>query len=810
MKMCQSEIDGSSNNNNNTNTTTKHDEKALKSFRVLLRTLVDLSLSFVSSKSLRDKLIFILDYLIDGVTDRKIRAASAMCSSLCCHFFGYECARAASIALLASNEGLGTQALSLTVVVGSPLSALTLYLYARSIKKNGALFTQRVSNILCIIGLSLILLVSQRLDTRLGQTAVILFYTFREIYVSLLSTQQWSFIASVLDKSTSSYIVTFAGIVSTASALGGCFVEVLVAYGGVTSLLAMSLFSCVFSYVWVETAYFLKEGNDHNNNSNSSSNNINNNNNSNSISNNSSNTTLNNASNTTSNITSNNTDTDNTSNTKTDDIKEVKAKTPKEYFSSSGVTRDFINLMFKYRTLQLLFVEAIVHQCSANMLNLMFHDGLRMGITEASYRAIIVGRFFATVNLTACLLQCFVLPRILSPTSLPYVLIMVPMTLLLISLFSCFNPTLLATMFAFGTLKVMEYSIMTASTELIYMPMGQEVRYLGKEMIRFFGHRLGKSAASLVLSYMVGHFKPTLGVQLIWSTILTVCWAVAMSFLATHLVDRERQTAESSSGLVQQSTPSRRTSRTGTDGSPIRRSSRSEIDGSPIRRLSRNNGQSTETTPTRNTVIDSEDNDNTGKQKVRKESGTWRTCLNDSPKAIKKEGTWRTSSTESPSFEPNTLGLRNRKHNNIDNIKENEHDKNEDIWHSSEYVDEEDSSENNSDDTSEESLEETLLTESIESVDVNGIEAEIENLDRDFAKQVQVLGPSTISIIASNDDWLNVSDDDITDISSSPYNPLFASQRALNKDRNDNNNNNNSLGSMVVRVGSTFFKFQNS
>ena len=83
-------------------------------------------------------------------------------------------------------------------------------------------------------------------------------------------------------------------------------------------------------------------------------------------------------------------------------------------------------------------------------------------------------------------------------------------------------------------------------------------------------------------------------------------------------------------------------------------------------------------------------------------------------------------------------------------------------------------------------------------------------MDRDFAKQVQVLGPSTISTITSKDDWLNVSDDDITDISSSPYNPLFASQKTLNKDRNDKNNNNNSLGSMVVRVGSTFFKFQNS
>ena len=776
--MCQSEVDTTNSNsdniaaaNSNTDSNSDSDsnsntinkngnkEKALKSLRAILRKLVDLSLSFVSS-NLRDKFILILDYLIDGVTDTKIRAASAMCSSLCCHFFGYECARAASIALLASKEaGLGTQALSLTVVVGSPLSALTLYLYARSIKKNGALFTQRVSNILCILGLSLILLVSQSLNTTVGQTAVILFYTFREIYVSLLSTQQWSFIASILDKSTSSYIVTFAGIVSTASALGGCFVEVLVAYGGVTSLLAMSLFSCVFSYVWVEAAYFLK-GDSENNNSAASKNTENN-------------------------------DSNNSNDMKTDssnDEKDKKTITPKEeiikkgYFSS-GVTQDFINLMLKYRTLQLLFIEAIVHQCSANMLNLMFHDGLRMGITEASYRAVIVGRFFAIVNLTACLLQCLVLPRILSPASLPYILIMVPMTLLFISLFSCFNPTLLATMFAFGTLKVMEYSIMTASTELIYMPMGQEVRYLGKEMIRFFGHRLGKSAASLILSYMVGHFKPTLGVQLIWSTILTGCWAVAMSFLATHLVDRERQSIESTTKQA----PSRRTSKTGVDVSPSRRSS-TTIDQS--------------TTPTRNADSgESGSADNIAKMKVKKD-GTWRTCLDDSPKANRKESTWRTSSKEgNPSFEPSTLGLRNRKHNNIGNENEQKSigSPNEE-WHSESLDDS--LSDNNGNDSSEDcNSEETNVTD-----DVDGLDSELENLqmNEDFNNQVQVLGPSTISTLPSRE-WLhasNSSDDDLGDATSSPFNPLFAPKRIITK-------NDNSLGSVVVRVGSTFFKFQN-
>jgi ATP/ADP translocase len=43
-----------------------------------------------------------------------------------------------------------------------------------------------------------------------------------------------------------------------------------------------------------------------------------------------------------------------------------------------------------------------------------------------------------------------------------------------------------------GTMKVLEYSIMTAATEMIYMPMSHDDRYLGKEVIRFFGHKLGR------------------------------------------------------------------------------------------------------------------------------------------------------------------------------------------------------------------------------------------------------------------------------------------------------------------------------
>ena len=124
---------------------------------------------------------------------------------------------------------MGSEALSYTVFVGFPASALVFYLYAKSIQAYGPRFTLRVSEIACCAQLIFMICIHNSLTSGgvWTQVAVIGFYAYREIYVTLLSTQQWSFIASALTASTSTYIVSFAGIVSMSSALGKSVVNVL-------------------------------------------------------------------------------------------------------------------------------------------------------------------------------------------------------------------------------------------------------------------------------------------------------------------------------------------------------------------------------------------------------------------------------------------------------------------------------------------------------------------------------------------------------------------------------------------------------
>jgi len=537
-----------------------------------------------------------------------LKACSVMTLGLCFHFLGYECARAASITLLAAKDmGLGNEAIPLTIALGSPTSGLVLYLYTKSIKKYGSKFTLRVSFIFCVAVLFWMAVYGGRVRGLLGKIAIISFYAFREIYVSLLSSQQWAFIAGTLDKSTSSYIVSFSGVVSIASAVGGCSIEQLVNFGGVPALLTGAFVSTVASFVCAEVSFRWTESKHNNNNNNNNNNtgrerhdgttvaaasqqssNSNSNGDANSVAiSRSRSPARENPATNTGNSTRAVTGSKNTTTATTEDKgrnrvepnihgtlrKRINSTRPSHRInqnknhnhhaisSATSTTRsntlddqhkkkrggfwiDSWNLICKHRVLQVLFVEAITHQMCGNMLNLMFHNGLRSEIAEDSVRAMLVGRFFATVNIAACTLQCFVMPHLLSQSTLPNVLTKIPFLVLAAVCLGIVQPGLISVMLGFGTIKVLEYSIMHSASEMIYMPMGHDVRYLGKELIRFFGHKLGKSGASLVLSAAVSHVDPSLAMQSVWGAALTLCWGATMYHLSSYLKEREKREAE--------------------------------------------------------------------------------------------------------------------------------------------------------------------------------------------------------------------------------------------------------------------------
>jgi hypothetical protein len=356
-----------------------------------------------------------------------------MALGLCCHFFGNELARAAAVSLISAKQtGLDSSALTYTISFGCPASALTLYAYTSSIRKYGTQTTFRISVIICLIIFSFMIFNalsgSFQIKGVLYQFAIVGFFAFREIYSTLLSTQQWAFVVSGLDHTTSSYIVIFSGAVSIASMTGGLSVEQVVNYFGVYGLLSAATISLLMTTACAEIAFYLR----------------------NSI--------------------------------------QVTAETPRSCaMESSKLFPDKTNQELKSQstnhslshshdkkrgpstwseslrilsnsTLQLLVLEALAHQFCSNMLNIMFYDGLRKEVPQDDIRAVLVGRFFAMVNLSACLLQCFVLPKVLSQRTLPYMLIFIPIAMSVATGLCSLSPSLISIMLCFGTLKVLEYA----------------------------------------------------------------------------------------------------------------------------------------------------------------------------------------------------------------------------------------------------------------------------------------------------------------------------------------------------------------
>lgn len=68
------------------------------------------------------------------------------------------------------------------------------------------------------------------------------------------------------------------------------------------------------------------------------------------------------------------------------------------------------------------------------------------------------------------------------------------------------DPSLWVLAAAFGSAKVMDYSLRGVVNEMVYVPLDFESRFMGKEIIGVFGNRFGKSGMSLFLSGLTFYY----------------------------------------------------------------------------------------------------------------------------------------------------------------------------------------------------------------------------------------------------------------------------------------------------------------
>lgn len=68
------------------------------------------------------------------------------------------------------------------------------------------------------------------------------------------------------------------------------------------------------------------------------------------------------------------------------------------------------------------------------------------------------------------------------------------------------NPSLALLALAFFSAKTIDYSLRGVVTEMVYVPLDFESRYVGKEVIGVFANRFGKSVVSVGLSALTFAF----------------------------------------------------------------------------------------------------------------------------------------------------------------------------------------------------------------------------------------------------------------------------------------------------------------
>lgn len=398
-----------------------------------------------------------------------------MAVAMACHYLGYSLARPVTVALFTSaSTGYAgfAAAFPFAMAFVSPASLLLLLGYGTILERLGPRGALTQSTLFCALFLSLAaaaIAVLNQTGLLIGGIPAVKFITgplfiFRESYVQLLTSQYWSFMASVLTPSQSAkWFGPLAGLTSIASALAGVAVSPLVDRIGLSGALFGTGITLLLSLFGARAAYQVA---------------------------------------------------DQYGFTPTDVKKKKKSPVVKKGSLGKGgpapssegkhlsLFQKATHLFARVPVLWALFLEILASQGLSTVLNVCFVARLGTAIPNDSERAGWVGIFFSLINVITMVLQFAVLPPLMVLLEPRVMWRSIPLVILAFTCFQAFqkDPTLNAVSASLLVMKVSEYSARRMLDEMVFVPLDFESRFLGKEVIGVFGYRFGKSLMSLALS----------------------------------------------------------------------------------------------------------------------------------------------------------------------------------------------------------------------------------------------------------------------------------------------------------------------
>lgn len=411
------------------------------------------------------------------------------------HYLGYSLARPITVALFTSKStGYPNSpgAFPFAMAFVSPVSLVLLLSYGHILEKHGPRGALSRSTLGCATAIFIaaaVIYLSEQSGISLWNIPLTKFisgplFVFRESYVQLLTSQYWSFMASVLTPNQSAkWFAPIAGLTSISSVMGGTAVSFLSERFQLSGTLALTAVALLVSLIATNAAYAVAEKHGFS--------------------------------------------------PGRQQMKKKPHKVATTTNKKGGETEDGLlgkatKLFQRVPVLRALFLEILASQGLATLLNICFVASVGKTISDDTIRAGWVGNFYALINVFSMILQFGVLPLLMQFIEPKDLWRVTPLISLGFTTFQAFqkNPSLYAISASLLVMKVSEYSARRMLDEMVYVPLDFESRFLGKEIIGVFGYRFGKSLISLSLSGLTSLFGQfNLQSLSILSDVTAVLWA---------------------------------------------------------------------------------------------------------------------------------------------------------------------------------------------------------------------------------------------------------------------------------------------
>ena len=186
-----------------------------------------------------------------------------------------------------------------------------------------------------------------------------------------------------------------------------------------------------------------------------------------------------------------------------------------------------LGLIFEHRVLLFIALVVGLSQCFATAANLRLYEILEVAMPGKDARTAYLGSFWFMVNCFVFLMQFVVTPLLLKRLPLKVVLIGIPLVNMCAAVFMLSSPSLGVAAGALLLFNVMEYSVLRAGNELLYIPLSFDARYRAKQVVDAFTYRFSKGAAAGLISAA----RALMGGLPGW-TYPAVCLASAVSWAA--------------------------------------------------------------------------------------------------------------------------------------------------------------------------------------------------------------------------------------------------------------------------------------